>query len=118
MWQDFEWSERTEDRTKRFGPAPQRILRFWQHEGARAVVTDICVPVIAFGRCGRNETRADIAASARWGQFWDDKRGWKFPFCLLLDPENKAEYENALALFDRRCHAALAYGDARHLWRG
>ncbi len=108
--QDFEWSERTKDRTALWSlrhNAYYAILA--ARKGARAVVTDICVPISHLADAVE-ETRADIAASGLMGPILGHVGDGNFHSVLLLDPENKAEHETALVLSDRMAQRALAYG--------
>ena len=108
--QDFEWSERTEDRTALWSLRHNGYYAILAaRKGARAVVTDICVPISHLADAVE-ETRADIAASGLMGPILGHVGDGNFHSVLLLDPENKAEHETALALSDRMAQRALAYG--------
>ena len=108
--QDFEWSERTEDRTALWSLRHNGYYAILAaRNGARAVVTDICVPISHLADAVE-ETRADIAASGLMGPILGHVGDGNFHSVLLLDPENKAEHETALALSDRMAQRALAYG--------
>ena len=108
--QDFEWSERTEDRTALWSLRHNGYYAILAaRKGARAVVTDICVPISHLADAVE-ETRADIAASGLMGPILGHVGDGNFHSVLLLDPENNAEHETALALSDRMAQRALAYG--------
>jgi D-lactate dehydrogenase (cytochrome) len=108
--QDFEWSERTEDRTALWSLRHNGYYAILAaRKGARAVVTDICVPISHLADAVE-ETRADIAASGLMGPILGHVGDGNFHSVLLLDPENKAEHETALVLSDRMVQRALAYG--------
>ncbi|MGB0735498.1 MAG: FAD-binding oxidoreductase, partial [Paracoccaceae bacterium] len=108
--QDFECSERTEDRTALWSLRHNGYYAILAaRKGARAVVTDICVPISHLADAVE-ETRADIAASGLMGPILGHVGDGNFHSVLLLDPENKAEHETALALSDRMAQRALAYG--------
>jgi D-lactate dehydrogenase (cytochrome) len=108
--QDFEWSERTEDRTALWSLRHNGYYAILAaRKGARAVVTDICVPISHLADAVE-ETRADIAASGLMGPILGHVGDGNFHSVLLLDPENKAEHETALVLSDRMAQRALAYG--------
>ena len=108
--QDFEWSERTEDRTALWSLRHNGYYAILAaRKGARAVVTDICVPISHLADAVE-ETRADIAASGLMGPIFWVMLGMEISILSYCDPENKAEHETALALSDRMAQRALAYG--------
>ena len=116
--QDFEWSEEPKI-AHRFGPcAITDTTHFSSTQSARAVVTDICVPISHLADAVE-ETRADIAASGLMGPILGHVGDGNFHSVLLLDPENKAEHETALALSDHGTACAGLWRDMHgRTWRG
>ena len=77
--------------------------------GARAVVTDICVPISALAEAVE-ETRADIAASPLQGPILGHVGDGNFHAILLVDPADRAEMDEALHLSGRMADRALRLG--------
>ena len=108
--QDFDWSERTEDRTALWSLRHNGYYAILAaRKGARALVTDICVPIAHLAQAVE-ETRADIAASGLMGPILGHVGDGNFHSILLLDPDDAAEHATALTLSDRMAQRALAYG--------
>ena len=116
--QDFEWSERTEDRTALWSLRHNGYYAILAaRKGARAVVTDICVPYHIWPMRSKKPARTCRVGpdGANFGHVGDGN----FHSVLLLDPENKAEHETALALSDRMAQRALPMADLHgRTWRG
>ena len=77
--------------------------------GARAIVTDICVPISALAQAVE-ETHADIARSAISGPILGHMGDGNFHAILLIDPNNASEYRAAMQISDRMAERALALG--------
>ena len=108
--QDFEWSEHTEDRSALWSLRHNGYYAILaSRPGARAVVTDICVPIAHLAQAVE-ETHADIAASGLAGPILGHVGDGNFHSVLLIDPNNTYEHEVALALSDRMAERALALG--------
>ncbi|MGH1329906.1 MAG: FAD-binding oxidoreductase [Paracoccaceae bacterium] len=107
---DFEWSTKPEDR---------RALWAMRHNayyaclalrpGARALVTDICVPISKLA-AAVEETRADIAASGLEGPILGHVGDGNFHAILLVDPANPMEMSIAKNLSNRLGKRALSMG--------
>ncbi len=106
----FQWSSQTEERralwTLRHN-AYYAILA--SRPGARAIVTDICVPISKLAQAVE-ETRADIAASPINGPILGHVGDGNFHAILLIDPENEAERATASKISDRMADRALNMG--------
>ncbi len=106
----FRWSDREEDR---------RALWDMRHKayyaclalrpGARALVTDICVPISALAQAV-NETAADIAASPLMGPILGHVGDGNFHAVLLVAPDDADELAEAKALAQRMAERALRLG--------
>ncbi len=77
--------------------------------GARAMVTDICVPISRLAQAVE-ETRADIAAASIPGPILGHVGDGNFHAILLVEPGNAAELAEATALATRMSQRALRLG--------
>jgi len=106
----FQWSSQTEERnalwTLRHN-AYYAILA--SRPGARAIVTDICVPISRLAEAVE-DTRADIAQSPITGPILGHVGDGNFHAILLIDPNSEAEHSAALRLSDRMVDRALRLG--------
>jgi D-lactate dehydrogenase (cytochrome) len=107
---DFDWATQTEARnalwTMRHN-AYYAILG--QRPGARAIVTDICVPISRLAEA-IEDTRSDLAQSGVMGPILGHVGDGNFHAILLIDPDNPAELAAAKAASDRMVTRALALG--------
>ena len=78
-------------------------------KGARAVVTDICVPISRLAEAVE-ETRDDIAASPLQGPILGHVGDGNFHAILLVDPGDTAQMSIALQISERMAHRALRLG--------
>lgn len=106
----FEWASRAEDRTALWH---MRHHAYWailaSRPGARAVVTDLCVPISKLSQAVE-ETRADIAESGIPGPILGHVGDGNFHAILMIDPDKPEELETAKALSSRMVKRALALG--------
>jgi D-lactate dehydrogenase (cytochrome) len=106
----LDWADRQEDRTRLWAArhaAYRAILA--SRPGAKAVVTDVCVPISALSQAVE-ETREDIAASGLSGPILGHVGDGNFHAILLVDPAVAAEVATAKALATRMAERALALG--------
>ncbi|MFU8778028.1 MAG: FAD-binding oxidoreductase [Roseovarius sp.] len=107
---DFDWATQTEARnalwTMRHN-AYYAILG--QRPGARAIVTDICVPISRLAEA-IEDTRSDLAESGVMGPILGHVGDGNFHAVLLIDPDNPDELAAAKAASDRMVARALALG--------
>ncbi|WP_298566600.1 FAD-linked oxidase C-terminal domain-containing protein [uncultured Aliiroseovarius sp.] len=106
----YEHATRTEDRNalwKIRHHAYYAVLSL--RPGARAIVTDICVPLSKLAQAVE-ETRADIASSGLLGPILGHVGDGNFHAILLIDDGNEAEKATAKALAKRMSDRALAMG--------
>jgi D-lactate dehydrogenase (cytochrome) len=106
----LQWAERQEDRTRLWAArhsAYRAILA--SRPGAKAVVTDVCVPISALAQAVE-ETRADIAASGISGPILGHVGDGNFHAILLVDPASAFEAGIAKALAQRMAERALQLG--------
>ncbi len=106
----FEWATRPEDRTRLWD---MRHRAYWSilasRPGARAIVTDVCVPISALAQAVR-ETQADLAGAGVAAPILGHVGDGNFHAILMIDPDDPAEFRTAKALADRMAERALALG--------
>lgn len=106
----LDWAERQEDRTRLWAArhaAYRAILA--SRPGAKAVVTDVCVPISALAQAVE-ETRADIAASGIPGPILGHVGDGNFHAILMVDPARPDEVAAAKALARRMAERSLRLG--------
>ena len=107
---DFQWTVQPEDRARLWAMRHNAYYAILSSRpGARALVTDLCVPMSKLA-AAVEETRADIATSPIPGPIIGHVGDGNFHAILLMDPDNPAEKEAALALSSRMVERALAMG--------
>jgi D-lactate dehydrogenase (cytochrome) len=106
----FDWATRPEARnalwTMRHN-AYYAILA--TRPGARAIVTDICVPISRLARA-IEETRTDLARAGLAGPVLGHVGDGNFHTVLMVDMDDEAEIARAKAASDRMVERALAMG--------
>ncbi len=103
-------AEKQEDRTRLWAArhsAYRAILA--SRPGAKAVVTDVCVPISALAEAVE-ETRTDIAASGIPGPILGHVGDGNFHAILMVDPERAEEIALAKALAERMAERSLRLG--------
>jgi D-lactate dehydrogenase (cytochrome) len=108
--QGFQWATLAEDRTALWAMrhnAYHAILHM--RPGARAIVTDICVPISQLANAVE-ETRADLAASDLMGPILGHVGDGNFHAILLIDEADEAEVARAKAASNRMVERSLAMG--------
>jgi D-lactate dehydrogenase (cytochrome) len=106
----LDWAERQEDRSRLWAArhaAYRAILA--SRPGAKAVVTDVCVPISRLAEAV-GETRADIAASGIPGPILGHVGDGNFHAILMVDPASAAEADTAKALATRMAERSLRLG--------
>ncbi|MFN5999169.1 MAG: FAD-binding oxidoreductase [Paracoccaceae bacterium] len=106
----LDWAERQEDRTRLWAArhsAYRAILA--SRPGAKAVVTDVCVPISQLAQAVE-ETRADIAASGIPGPILGHVGDGNFHAILMVDPAVPAEIATAKGLAARMAERSLRLG--------
>jgi D-lactate dehydrogenase (cytochrome) len=106
----LDWAERAEERSRLWAArhaAYRAILAL--RPGARAVVTDVCVPISALARAVE-ETRADIAATGLPGPILGHVGDGNFHAILLVDPARPGDGQTAKDLATRMADRALRLG--------
>lgn len=106
----LDWAEKQEDRTRLWAArhaAYRAILA--SRPGAKAVVTDVCVPISRLAEAVE-ETRADIAASGIPGPILGHVGDGNFHAILMVDPSRPEEAATAKALANRMAERSLRLG--------
>jgi len=107
---DFQWATKAEDRNALWAMRHSAYYACLAlRPGARAVVTDICVPISKLAEAVE-ETRADIDGTDILGPILGHVGDGNFHAILLVDPDNAPEMERALALSSRMVERALRMG--------
>ena len=108
--QKFDWATRPEARTALW---TMRHHAYWAclalRKGARAIVTDVCVPISALAEAVE-ETATDIAASPLDGPMLGHVGDGNFHTALLIEPGNAEELAEAKRLAARMAERALRLG--------
>ena len=106
----FEWATKPEGRTALW---KMRHHSHWavlaSNPGAKALVTDICVPISRLAEAV-NETRADIEASPISGPILGHVGDGNFHAILLFDDENPEQVKAVEDLSHRMVERSLAMG--------
>ena len=106
----FDWATRTEDRTALWTMRHNAYYAILAaRPGARAIVTDICVPISRLAQA-IEETRADLAEAGVDGPILGHVGDGNFHAVLLVDASDLAEIERAKAASDRMVARSLALG--------
>ena len=106
----LDWAAQQEDRTQLWAArhaAYRAILA--SRPGAKAVVTDACVPISALAQAV-DETRADIAAAGIPGPILGHVGDGNFHAILMVDPASPGEVATAKALAVRMAERSLRLG--------
>lgn len=108
--QDFQWAAATEDRSRLWKTRHQAYHAILaSRPGARAIVTDVCVPISMLAQAVA-ETRADIAASGVPGPILGHVGDGNFHAILMVRPGEAGEVAIAKALAGRMAERALRLG--------
>ncbi|MDB5571756.1 MAG: lactate dehydrogenase [Hyphomicrobiales bacterium] len=97
----FTWASKTEDRTKLW---QARHDAYWAcftlRPGAKAIATDVCVPISRLAECVE-QTKADIAASGLVGPIVGHVGDGNFHVNLLVDMTDEDEIARAEGFLER-----------------
>lgn len=106
----FQWASRAEDRKALWD---LRHRAYWSivsaRPGAKALVTDICVPISRLAEAVER-TRADLEAHQVHGPILGHVGDGNFHAILMFDPKDPAELERAKAASDRMVALSLEMG--------
>ena len=105
---DFQWATRPEERSKVWEARHHAYFACLQLKpGARAVSTDVCVPISRLAECV-TETAKDIAKASMPIPLFGHVGDGNFHLVILVDPNSKTDMEEAKALNSRLIKRALA----------
>jgi D-lactate dehydrogenase (cytochrome) len=103
----FRWTAQAEERSKLW---QARHDVFWAsftlRPGAKALATDVCVPISRLSECV-TETQDDIKASGLIAPIVGHVGDGNFHLCLLLDMDDEREVDTAKRFLDRLAQRAL-----------
>lgn len=106
----FRWSLRAEERSALWAMRHNAYYAILAaRPGARAIVTDLCVPISRLSEAVR-ETQADIAASGIPGPILGHVGDGNFHAILMIDDSSEDERQRAQALAHRIAERALRLG--------
>ena len=107
---EMSWATKAEDRTALWA---MRHHAYWAcldlQKGAKAVITDICVPISKLAQAV-TETAADIEASRLQGPILGHVGDGNFHACLLIDPNNEDDLKEGKRLAALMAERALKLG--------
>lgn len=107
---DFKWATKTEDRNALWAMRHNAYYACLAlRPGARALTTDICVPISNLAQAVA-QTRADIDASFLAGPILGHVGDGNFHAILLIEPGNDGELKEAMRLSGRMAERALSLG--------
>jgi D-lactate dehydrogenase (cytochrome) len=105
---EFQWASRTEDRNRLWQARHDAYFAGLQlRPGARAVSTDVCVPISRLAECIA-ETEADIAQASMPITLFGHVGDGNFHLVILIDPDDPGELAEAKRLNHRLVMRALA----------
>jgi D-lactate dehydrogenase (cytochrome) len=105
---DFQWATRTEERSKLWEARHHAYFACLQLKpGARALSTDVCVPISRLAEC-IVETAKDIERASMPIPLFGHVGDGNFHCVILVDPNNQADIDEAKAFNVRVVRRALA----------
>jgi D-lactate dehydrogenase (cytochrome) len=105
---DFQWATRPEDRSKIWDARHNAYFACLQLKpGSRAVSTDVCVPISRLAEC-ITETAKEIEQASMPIPLFGHVGDGNFHLVILVDPDSRAEMDEAKALNARLVKRALA----------
>ncbi|MGO4712846.1 FAD-linked oxidase C-terminal domain-containing protein [Bradyrhizobium sp. 2TAF24] len=106
--QGFQWARAAEDRTRLWHARDNTLYAGMSLKpGARAMITDVCVPISQLAEC-LVETRADVEASGLVGPIVGHVGDGNFHMLILIDPDNADEVARAKGVHSRMVARAIA----------
>ena len=107
---EFQWAAKPEDRSRLWQARHDTLYAGMSlRPESRALVTDVCVPISQLAGCVL-ETRRDIDTSGFIAPIVGHVGDGNFHLLILVDPNNAAEIERAMALNTRLVNRALGMG--------
>jgi D-lactate dehydrogenase (cytochrome) len=104
----FEWARLPEERTRLWHARDNTLYAGLSlRPGARAMITDVCVPISRLAEC-LVETRRDVDATGLMAPVVGHVGDGNFHMLILIDPADAAEIARAKALHARMVARALA----------
>jgi len=105
---DFQWATRPEERSRLWEARHNAYFAALQlKHGARAISTDVCVPISRLAEC-ISETARDLEHASMPVPLFGHIGDGNFHLVILIDPESPADVEEAKAINKRVVRRALA----------
>ncbi len=107
---DFEWTTRPEERTRLWQARHDAYFACLQlRKGSRMIATDVCVPISRLAECIA-ATQEDIARASMPIPLFGHVGDGNFHLMILVDPDSRADVEEAWELNTRLVRRAIAMG--------
>jgi D-lactate dehydrogenase (cytochrome) len=107
---DFEWTTKPEDRNRLWSARHNYYYGLKAMvPGRKGMATDACVPISRLAEC-IDETEKELAGSPVFFAIVGHVGDGNFHVSLMIDPENRAEVDEALRLADRLTERTLRLG--------
>ncbi|MEW6640338.1 MAG: FAD-linked oxidase C-terminal domain-containing protein [Pseudomonadota bacterium] len=104
----FQWARAAEERSRLWHARDNTLYAGMSLKpGARAMITDVCVPISRLAEC-LVETRRDVDASGLVGPIVGHVGDGNFHMLILIDPDNADEVSRAKAVHGRMVARAIA----------
>ena len=105
---DFQWATRPEERSRLWQARDNTLYAgLGLRPGAKAMITDVCVPISRLAEC-LLATQRDVLASGLIAPIVGHVGDGNFHLLILIDPDNAEELQRAEALHHRLVRRALA----------
>jgi D-lactate dehydrogenase (cytochrome) len=105
---DFEWAQRPEDRSRLWTARDNTLYAaLGLRPGAKAMVTDVCVPISRLVEC-LVQTKRDIEAHRLMAPIVGHVGDGNFHLLILIDPANPDDVARAKSLHSRMVERAIA----------
>jgi D-lactate dehydrogenase (cytochrome) len=105
---NFQWATRPEERTRLWQARDNTLYAgLGLRPGAKAMITDVCVPISRLAEC-LLATQRDVAASGLLAPIVGHVGDGNFHLLILIDPDDAEEMQRAEALHHRLVRRALA----------
>jgi D-lactate dehydrogenase (cytochrome) len=105
---DFQWATSPEERSRLWQARDNTLYAgLGLRPGAKAMITDVCVPISRLAEC-LLATQRDVAASGLIAPIVGHVGDGNFHLLILIDPDDAEELQRAEALHERMVRRALA----------
>lgn len=106
----FAWAQQQEERNRLWAARHAALYAILaQRPGAKAWISDVCVPMSQLARCIA-ETREDLEAGSLYAPIVGHVGDGNFHVVFVIDPDNAGELAEAKRLNERMVQRAIALG--------